>query len=487
MKKIVLILAVALLSLSLPAQNLKASLSYKTYCTSNMEPYIEFTFIVDGKSVVYTQNTNKRYEAEVEIQVVFEKESNKVDTLHYILSSAEYADTSLQNKQDFADIVNFKIPNGSYFLHFTLNDINSSNKPISYIDNIEVYFPENKVSSSGINLLSSLSVATEDDFFTKYGYATPPLLNNYVPASIHFLPVYMEIYNSDNVLGKDNVFIVSSYITKNNKKEALSPEFEYRVNYRTAPLQLFTYQFNVTSLPSGNYDLVVEVLDTDSNVLVSNSTFFQRSNPGLETTPVNINEVLFENSFVQKITDAKTLQDYTASLYPIGTPMEQEFFNKRLSKISHEELQRFFYSFWVERNPDDPEGEWLAYYDKVKYVQAVYGSKIVKGYRTDRGRVYLQYGPPTSIKESPFSSSMHPYEIWNYYYIGGESNIKFVFYNPDLVTNDYQLLHSDKKGEISDPAWQKQLMRGHQPDSNFDEKKPDNFWGNDMDENWRNP
>jgi len=117
----------------------------------------------------------------------------------------------------------------------------------------------------------------------------------------------------------------------------------------------------------------------------------------------------------------------------------------------------------------------------------VYGSKLQKGYRTDRGRVYLKYGAPNSITESPFTASLHPYEVWHYYHTEGESNVKFIFYNTDLVSNEYELLHSTKRGEIRDPAWQLRLMKGHIPQSNFDLTRPENFWGNDMDDNWRNP
>ena len=51
------------------AQNMKTFISHKAYCSNNMQPYIEFTFIVGGNTVQYALNDQKKYEADVEIQV----------------------------------------------------------------------------------------------------------------------------------------------------------------------------------------------------------------------------------------------------------------------------------------------------------------------------------------------------------------------------------------------------------------------------------
>lgn len=486
MKKILFFLTSLLSIIPAFSQNLKVSVDYSSYATSQMDPYIEFVFIVGGNTVNYVQTENKQYQAEVEIKVLFEKEDRIVDSLHFILASDLYSDT-LTEKYDFADIINFKVPNGHYILYFSMKDVHSGAAPLNYIDNIEVDYPKDAVSSSDVKLLSSLALATEDDFFVKYGYSIPPLYNNFVPESINFLPYYMELYNSEKVLGQGSQFIVKSSIVSLSNKWINFQNLDFSREYPAAPLTVVTHQFNITSLPSGNYNLVVEVMDADSTLLVSNTVFFQRSNPNIELDITDYENVGISNSFVAKMNNLKELQDNVASLYPLATPVEREFFNKRMTKIPLDQLQRFFYSFWIERAPNDPEKAWNEYKKKVEFVQQKYGSKLVKGYRTERGRVYLQYGPPNSIKESPFSPTIYPYEIWHYYYIEGQTNVKFVFYNPEGPTNEYDLIHSDKIGEIRDPAWQQKLMKGRHGIENFDVKKPDNFWGNDMDENWRNP
>ena len=487
MKKLLLLAIVFSLFYSLSAQNLKIFLNYNTFCTDKLEPYVELTFLINGKSVNYVLNENQKFQAEVEVKVEFEKDDSVVNTLHYIIVSEEYKDTILTNRQNFADIQNVKLPNGKYFLNFEIKDVNNPDFPVKYIDNIEIYFPDNKVSSSGIQLLKDIKPADKTDFFVKYGYSMTPLYENFVPERMELLPYMTEIYNTDKILGDSSVFLVKSHIENfGNQPNYFSPITVFN-EVKAAPITIFVNQLDIKSLPSGNYNLVVELMTVDSTVLAYHSIFFQRSNPKIQLEISNFDNVNISNSFVSRIQNQETLQEYVSCLYPIGNRMEQEFFNTRVKTIPFDKLQNFFYSFWIKRNPTDPEGAWLEYYNKVKYVQSTYGNKTIKGYRTDRGRVYLQYGPPTNITESPYKSTTYPYEIWHYYYVDGQSNVKFIFYNKDLVSNDYDLLHSDKTGEIRDPAWQMKLVKHHDPLENSDTKKPDDFWGNDMDENWRNP
>ena len=492
MKKINLFLILALLTGTLFSQRLKVSLDYTSYATEKLEPYIEFTFMVDGKSVKYVKNSEGYYEAEIEIKVevveiVEEKEGNKVAEHHYLLTSPAYSDTILKNKTPFGDIVNLQVPNGSCFLKFMLKDIHNEDiPPIIYEDNMDIHYPENKVSASTILLASNIAPAKGGEFFEKYGYDFTPLEFNYLPENQNFVFTHFELYNTEKVLGEGASFTVRYTLEGLTNTWMSFSQYNKEFAYKTAPILFVPQHFNFTALPSGNYNLVVEILDAKGNSLVKNVAFLQRYNPKVELDLSNYESVLFDNTFVDKITDIKILKEYVACLSPIADINERGFFSESINKLSLLQLQRFFYSFWINRAPNDPEKAWLAYKAKVDYVQREYGSNVIKGYKTDRGRVYLQYGPPNNIKESVFSPTIHPYQIWQYYDLQGLTNIKFVFCNYDGVTNNYELVHSDKPGEFYNPAWQRDIMKGRESIQNWDIKKPNNFWGNDMDDNWSN-
>ena len=196
-------------------------------------------------------------------------------------------------------------------------------------------------------------------------------------------------------------------------------------------------------------------------------------------------DVVIDNSFVADMTDRKKLEENVRCLYPISNAMEREFFEQRMKLVETPQLQRFFYAFWLSRNPNNPEAEWKKYEKMVSYVQERFGSKQVKGYRTDRGRVYLQYGQPNDIKEVPSDPVTFPYEVWHYYYLDDQTNVKFVFYDPSLVGNDYELLHSNKYGEVHDTNWKMRLVKKIQPQTDIYETNPDSYYGGEIEENWR--
>ncbi|MCK7531387.1 MAG: GWxTD domain-containing protein [Marinilabiliales bacterium] len=124
------------------------------------------------------------------------------------------------------------------------------------------------------------------------------------------------------------------------------------------------------------------------------------------------------------------------------------------------------------------EREWLNYLSEVNKVNYAYSTPILKGYESDRGRVYLKYGPPNAISESYDEPATYPYEIWHYYVIkDGQRNKKFVFYSRDIVTNDFQLLHSDVTGELSNYRWQYVLYSRVDAGYNIEKGVSEDSWG----------
>jgi GWxTD domain-containing protein len=104
----------------------------------------------------------------------------------------------------------------------------------------------------------------------------------------------------------------------------------------------------------------------------------------------------------------------------------------------------FIEGFWQRRDPtpDTAENEYKEeHYRRIAYANEHYAAGM-PGWRTDRGRMYIMYGPPTSIDSHPMggpyqrpaeegggSTSTFPFEVWRYRYlegIGQEIEIEFV-------------------------------------------------------------
>jgi GWxTD domain-containing protein len=111
---------------------------------------------------------------------------------------------------------------------------------------------------------------------------------------------------------------------------------------------------------------------------------------------------------------------------------------------TNEEREQFIEQFWQRRNPDPDSAENTfkeEHYRRIAYTNEHYASGI-PGWKTDRGRIYIMWGPPDEIDSHPSggsydrpanegggSTSTYPFEDWRYRYlegIGEDVNIEFV-------------------------------------------------------------
>jgi len=114
---------------------------------------------------------------------------------------------------------------------------------------------------------------------------------------------------------------------------------------------------------------------------------------------------------------------------------------KRLS--TDDEREQFIEQFWLRRDPtpDTEENEYKEeHYRRIAYANERFASGI-PGWKTDRGRIYIVYGPPDEIddhssggsydrpyEEGGGTTSTFPFVDWTYRYIEGVgSNIKIEF------------------------------------------------------------
>lgn len=487
MKRFSLILMAIFMATTVMAQSqrMRAMIDFKTFCTDKMEPYVEFMFYVGGKTVNYVPGENGKFNAEVMISAEVKKQDSVVAALRYVLVSDSFEDTVKATKPDFSDIRNLQVPNGEYEIYFYMTDMHGNGDTLRYIDYIDVNFPEDAVSMSEICLLSDVKHPQPGDYYVKYNYALTPIFHDYVPESIYALSYIIEIYNTEKAVGVGEELGLRTYIQGVDGKVVTLPGLMQEKTFKTSNVAVVMNQFAIYNLPSGNYFMVAEVFKGET-IYAQEKTFFQRSNPGLKLEIADYTHMEVGNTFVEQIKDTAQLADYVSSLFPIASMMEQEFLSQKIKYVSYDQLQRFFYYFWVSRAPENPEKAWNEYNEKVQLVNKTYGNKVVRGYLTDRGRVYLRYGAPNTIYESPYDSHSYPYEIWHYYYLEDQSNVKFIFYNTDLVSNDYELLHSDKFGEYHDSAWQSKLtLRKSTPVYNFDVNESEDYWGNHTKDDWK--
>jgi GWxTD domain-containing protein len=135
----------------------------------------------------------------------------------------------------------------------------------------------------------------------------------------------------------------------------------------------------------------------------------------------------------------------------IITDEERQAF-KRLQ--TDEEREQFIEQFWLRRDPtpDTVENEFKEeHYRRIAYTNDHYASGI-PGWKTDRGRIYIMYGPPDENESHPSGgtyerpaeegggeTSTYPFEQWRYRYIEGIGTNIVIEFVDTTMSGEYHM------------------------------------------------
>lgn len=128
---------------------------------------------------------------------------------------------------------------------------------------------------------------------------------------------------------------------------------------------------------------------------------------------------------------------------------------KAFSRLqTDEERQQFIEQFWFRRDPtpDTDENEYREeHYRRIAYANDRFASGV-PGWKTDRGRIYIAYGPPDEREEHPTggnyerpieegggSTTVFPFEKWRYRYLEGLGNDIIIEFVDPSMTNEYHM------------------------------------------------
>lgn len=472
-------------------KNLTAMFGYSVfYLPESHQPYVETYLNFNAWSLTLVKDEEGEYRATVEVTMVVRRGDTVAYVKKYDLHSPH---TSSTDKDDFTffDLQRFALANGIYDLQLTLRDKGSEQPPYVMNDKLVVYFPNGEPSMSNIQLMSSATPTEQENILSRNGYDMVPYVNDFVPASMTQLHPYVEVYNLDKELGQE-AYVVYFSIQQKETGRRIAP-YDTFVR-RTAKKNDAVYgTIEIGSLPSGNYNLVAMVRNLKGETLMSKSMSFQRSNPGMDDDALA--ETRVATSFAGLITDEEKLNYYINALYPISSPTEVSIADHVVKGDNVAEKQSYLYHFWLRRDMLDPEEKWNEYLRRLIYVDEHFSYPKTAGYMTDRGRVYLQYGPPDHIRdEKNFVGALYvqhspdqeietaginqtnsitptkpsnqghihylPYQLWRYNQMENDyPNRVFLFWD-EFRSGFYRLLNSNARGELRTPNWERVLSQG---------------------------
>jgi GWxTD domain-containing protein len=109
-----------------------------------------------------------------------------------------------------------------------------------------------------------------------------------------------------------------------------------------------------------------------------------------------------------------------------------------------EERNKFIEQFWLRRDPTPGtvENELKEeHYRRIKHANQRFRTVSGRpGWRTDRGHMYIVYGPPDELEDHPRGPQMpYPFEVWKYWHVEGIGDNLFVTFIDRTGTGDYHL------------------------------------------------
>lgn len=467
------------------AQQLTAYFDYKVFNSPGQSPYIETYMHFDGTSLTFAENKNGKLQAQVVVTLIFQEDSEIANFQKIVLSSPE---TDEGGHPDFMDQRRFSLASGTYSLEIKMQDLNlEGGTPVEFKQAVHVdrFNEENMLSD--IQLLESARKADEESAITKAGYDLVPFVSTYYPSDASNLLLYAEVYGPQPVTEENKGYLANIYIEKKETGDVLSM-YRKAKRIKNEPVVPIIHKFDISMLRTGNYNVVMEIRNTKNELVCKRRQFFQRANNIAAYDQATLDQMEINGTFVGEYTNEDTINEYVASLRPIANDVERRIILKDMKNYDLQTKQRMLYSFWYSRNESDPKGAFEKYREQVHKANKEFSMFKRKGYDTDRGRVFLKYGPPSSVVDRPNEPHSYPYQIWHYYRAGDLNNRRFVFIDRDLVYSSYELLHSDMPGELFDRTWQSKLQQRNQQRGNVDVNNPaENSWGTKADEFYTNP
>ncbi len=315
----------------------------------------------------------------------------------YSVTERNYAIT-IDPKAQRVHRFEFKLPPEEYLFQFRLLDLNSNRNRSQERKKTVRMFERNQLAVSDVLFVS------ESDMGSIMPESVIPSFRIPLQEKIF---VYAELISPENT----NALKVESTLRQKNGNEGF--KFSQDIIPKKGVTKVFL-QVNKESMVRGENQLYLKVTSEEQSKSVRKDLRFVAGTQAFEGLPVDdmIGPLLY-------VTDG---DDW-----------------KKLNNASNIERDSVFQAFWEKRdpNPGSPENELFdEFYRRVDLANRNFGYSRKDGWKTDRGRVFIVFGPPDRVERgTPSRYTQGDYEVWYY----EELREKFVFFD-EYGFGDFRLV-----------------------------------------------
>ncbi|MCQ2228110.1 MAG: hypothetical protein MJZ01_09425, partial [Bacteroidales bacterium] len=361
MKRLYFTFALLALALTGMAQvkMLKPYYSVTTYNVPDSIAYVENAVAIDCQSATYKEFQPGMFKATVEITTMFKQGESYPSYSKVAVDSPVVTDTSKIDGA-FINQQRFPLPKGEYEMILAVRDLNAvEGRTMNDTLTVEVNYEKNVPAISDILLYDSYTQVSKPSACTKSGLDFLPRVYPFYGSKETKLNFYVELYNS-NKLYDEGKYLVNYYIETCESSTRLQ-DYAFVKRFPVAPVNVHLGSMDISSLPSGNYYLVVEMRDRSNALICSKSIRFFRSNPGASYDMYDLSAVGIEASFVSQINNIDSIRKYIRYLDPICSEVERDYSVNLVKTDDLKTMQQFFLNFWNARSPLNPRSAWEDY------------------------------------------------------------------------------------------------------------------------------
>ncbi len=446
-----------LIPATLPAQTkIHFDLDYAIFQYNPDTLYWEIYYDVHQAALKYVPTAEGKYSAAAVVRLSLYKDQTLWYNNGWRLKD-EIADTTQRNRS-IVDKIKILAPPAQYSLVLFVQDLNQPAKQDSLVRDILIdRLPKDEIALSDLQLSTSIRQAPNEKNSPFYRNTlliqpNPSRLFGPVSPALFF---YLEAYHLLNNLATDD-YNVRYFITDANDNQVPTIKAVEFAKKRQVDSAVEIGMVNILPLTPGAYNLKFELSDPVAQKVTVKTKKFYIAKTTTSAPVANIDaEKLYIQSRFSQMSEPEIEQEFEYINYVLRKEQKATF----LQLQDVDKKRRFLFDFWYSHDPtkDTVRNEFRdEYLKRIEYGNQYYSAFGKEGWKTDRGRVYIIYGPPTNVELYTSSGDTKPYEIWNYDQLQG--GVIFVF--ADLSgMKDYILLHSTLRGETYNPDYMKQIKQ----------------------------
>jgi len=422
---------------STPSEALRIAVDYARFRgDDNNNIYVEVYYSVPQRALTYVRDNNE-YKAGVELLMTVSTKDSLVVADRLLMPHT--SKDSSQGAMNLISLSNMMVPEGEYTLKVVAKDVNNPARRDSVSQPLSIKaLSTQQLVLSDIEFASSIKKGDRSSPFYKNTLEVIPNPEG-VYANDQSCYYYAEAYNI--LVGDDQ----SDYLFRTSIRDAVGKEIvsRERPRKRKGESAVLVDHLDVSNLRSGTYTLVLSLHDSSRRTLSSSAKKFFVYNAvlGVDSSLLRLDPTLTADVYAH-MSEEEIDREFRWAKWESDESEKAQY--SALQGLAAK--RKFMTEFWRKR----PAGKREQYLQRVAVANRQFNVLGLEGYRTDRGRVHIMYGPADDIERHPNESGTRPYEIWSYNNIQG--GVIFVFVMRQQG-GDYELVHSTHRNELHDENW----------------------------------